>query len=83
MSDAEECGCNNTECGRCFPWANAPKPAAADRAEQAIDRACRATEKTIQKLLLDLENDILRGIDQVNVDTRNYANFTVDIVLKK
>lgn len=19
---ADECGCNNTECGRCFPWAN-------------------------------------------------------------
>ena len=25
--DPKECGCGNTECGRCFPWANARKSA--------------------------------------------------------
>jgi hypothetical protein len=59
------------------------KPITADRAEQAIERACKATEKTIQRLLLDLENDTLRAVEQVNVDTRNYANCAVDIVLRK
>ncbi|HWE19649.1 MAG TPA: hypothetical protein VG758_21110 [Hyphomicrobiaceae bacterium] len=59
------------------------KPVTADLAEQAIERACRSTEKTIQKLLLDLENDTLRRVAQVTVDTRNFANCAVDIVLEK
>lgn len=41
-----------------------------------------ALEKKIQKLLLDFENEHGHRIDRVEVDTRNYAACTVDVVLK-
>lgn len=45
--------------------------------EQAISEA----EKKIQKILLDLENDAGVKIDNVGVDTRNYANLAVEIYI--
>jgi hypothetical protein len=41
-----------------------------------------ALEKKIQKLLLDFEDEHGHRIDAVEVDTRNFANYTVSIFLK-
>lgn len=43
MTDTDECGCNNTECGRCFPWANAPK---ADRQVNIRSASYRIMDET-------------------------------------
>ena len=59
------------------------KPATADLAERAVETATKKAEDAIRRILLDLENDTLRHVDQVNVDTRNFANCDVDIILRK
>jgi hypothetical protein len=41
-----------------------------------------ALEKKIQKLLLDFADEHGHRIEAVNVDTRNYANYAVDIILQ-
>ena len=48
----------------------------------AIDVACRKAEKAIQKILIDLANDVRKDIDFVRIDTRNFANLAVEIFLK-
>lgn len=50
-----------------------------DRAEEAWQRV-RHAEKRIQRVLLDLEAIGLR-VDEVRVDTRNFANCSVEIFL--
>jgi hypothetical protein len=41
-----------------------------------------ALEKKIQKLLLEFEEEHGHRVDQVNVDTRNFANCTVEVQLR-
>jgi len=53
-----------------------------DAMERAIDVATDKAEKAIQKILLSLEHDTMRRVDQVNVDTRNFANCSVEIFLR-
>ena len=40
-------------------------------------------EDAIQRLLIDFVNRTGREIDHVRVDTRNFANLSVEIVLKE
>lgn len=47
----------------------------------AESMALTSAEKRIQRILLDLEEEAGKRIDQVNVDTRNYANCSVEIFL--
>lgn len=44
-----------------------------------IETACQEAEKRIQRTLLDLQEEVGARIDQVNVDTRNFANCGVEI----
>ena len=41
-----------------------------------------ALEKKIRQLLLDFEAEHGHRIDQVRVDTRNFANCAVEIILR-
>lgn len=43
--------------------------------EQALKRA----EDKIQKVLLDLQNETGERVDLVRVDTRNFANLSVEV----
>jgi hypothetical protein len=47
-----------------------------ERDRRVIVRA----QEAIQKILLDLMNDHAIKIDAVNVDTRNFANMSVEII---
>jgi hypothetical protein len=51
--------------------------------ERAIDVACAKAEKAIRKILLGLEHDTMRRVEQVNVDTRNFAECSVEIFFRK
>lgn len=53
------------------------------QAEEAgeIERLTKEAEKRIQRILLDLEEAAGWRIDQVRVDTRNFANCAVEIFL--
>jgi hypothetical protein len=57
--------------------------ATANCAERAIETATEKAETAIKRILIGLEEDTLRHVDQVNVDTRNFANLAVDIILKR
>lgn len=48
---------------------------------QTEEQIIKEAEKRIQRALLDLEEEVGKNIDQVNVDTRNYANCSVEIFL--
>ena len=48
-------------------------------AEDPVDRA----EKRIQRILAELEEETGRGIDDVQVDCRNFANLRTEIFLKE
>lgn len=50
-----------------------------DLAEEAWQRV-RHAEKRIQRILLDLEETGIR-VDEVRIDTRNFANCSVEIFL--
>ena len=44
--------------------------------------ACKALERAeakIQRILLDLEEETGEKVDLVNVDTRNFANLSVEV----
>lgn len=45
--------------------------------EMALEKA----EEDIQKILIDLENDIHVEIDSVEVDTRQFSNLRVQIIV--
>jgi hypothetical protein len=61
MSDADECGCGNTECGRCFPWANAPERGAVEKAiahfHEVSDELMSERCKTLEVALWQLANE--------------------------
>ncbi len=46
-----------------------------------IEEAVKVAEKAIQRILIDLENDFAVEIDQVQVDTRQFANLKPEIFL--
>ena len=50
--------------------------------EAEVNAACQSAEKAIQAILLQLDYDTRHTIDAVNVDTRTFGNYRVDIVLK-
>ena len=54
----------------------------ADADSHRIDALTDAAEKAIQKILRDLEDETFKSVDQVNVDTRNFANCATEIFLK-
>lgn len=45
------------------------------------EAALKRAEKRIQRIMIDLEEEVGKRIDHVEVDTRNFANFATDIVL--
>lgn len=47
-----------------------------------VAAARNRAEIAISKILRDLEMEIMRRIDAVDVDTRNFANLHVEIFLK-
>lgn len=49
--------------------------------DMTTEEMLEEAERRIQRLLLDLEEAAGKRIDQVNVDTRNYANCSVEIFL--
>jgi len=49
--------------------------------EAAIDAARAKAEIAIEKILLGLEYETMLRVDQVSVDTRNFANCDVEIFL--
>lgn len=51
--------------------------------EDTSDDARARAEIAIQKILLDLENETGREIDEVNVDTRNFASLNVEIFFEE
>lgn len=53
-----------------------------DAEQAAIDAATEKAEKQIQAILLGLEQDANRRVDQVNVDVRNFANRRTEIFLR-
>lgn len=50
--------------------------------ERAVDVATEKAEKAIQKILLSLEHDTMRRVDRIVIDTRNFANCSVEIFLR-
>lgn len=47
-----------------------------------VEGACDKAEKAIQKILLDLQDELGVRVVAANVDTRNYANCAVEIFVK-
>jgi hypothetical protein len=47
------------------------------------DAAVSKAEARIQKILIDLANDLELDIDHVRVDTRNFANLAVEILINE
>jgi hypothetical protein len=54
-----------------------------EEVEVAIDAATRKAERAIQGILLNLEHDTRRRVGHVRADTRNFANYAVEILLEK
>lgn len=50
--------------------------------EIAVEKRLEKIERAIQKLLIDFVADTGRQIDSVRVDTREYANLSVEVFLK-
>jgi hypothetical protein len=53
--------------------------------EQKINDALKRAEDRIQRIMLDLEDDLCESrvrVDHVNVDTRNFANFRTEILTR-
>jgi hypothetical protein len=51
----------------------------AEAVEVSIERARERAERAIQKILLDLEHDTNRRVRHVEADTRNFANYKVEL----
>ncbi len=51
--------------------------------EAAADHARAKAEIAIEKILQGLEHDTMLKIDQVEVDTRNFANLNVEIFFQE
>jgi len=51
--------------------------------EAAINDARAKAEIAIEKILMGLENDTGRRLDQVTIDTRNFANCDVEIFFRE
>jgi hypothetical protein len=47
-----------------------------------VARLVEDAEKRIQRILLELEEDVGRAVDEVEVDTRNYAQLRTEITLR-
>jgi len=47
------------------------------------DEQRRAAERSIQKILIDLEEETNEEIDAVQVDTRNFASLRTEIFFAK
>lgn len=47
------------------------------------DAAISEAERRIQTILIDLSNELELDIDDVMVDTRNFANLSVEILIRK
>lgn len=47
------------------------------------ERAIEKLQKDIQKLLLDFQEERGEEIEDVRVDTRNFANLSVEVLLKE
>ncbi|SHJ68727.1 hypothetical protein SAMN05444159_1233 [Bradyrhizobium lablabi] len=62
-----------------MPTPNLRSEAFLTATEKAVDNARAKAEIAIEKILLGLEHDTLLRIDQVQVDTRNFANCNVEI----
>jgi hypothetical protein len=50
---------------------------------EAIEVATAKAERAIQRILCNLENDTLLMVDQVTVDTRNFAQLRTEIHLRR
>lgn len=47
---------------------------------EAKDKALKQVERKIQAMILDLENQFGVEVESVRVDTRNFANRSVEII---
>jgi len=59
-----------------------PSEALITAAEAAANNARAKAEIAIEKILQGLEHDTMLKIDQVEVDTRNFANLNVEIFFR-
>lgn len=59
-----------------------PSKAFVDATEAAVDNARAKAEIAIEKILHDLEHATMLKIDQVQIDTRNFANLNVEIFFR-
>ena len=56
-----------------------PSAALTEAIEAAADNARAKAEIAIERILQGLEHDTMLKIDQVQIDTRNFANLNVEI----
>lgn len=59
-----------------------PSEALKSAMQSAADNARAKAEIAIEKILHGLEHDTMLKIDQVQVDTRNFANLNVEIFFR-
>jgi hypothetical protein len=59
-----------------------PSEALKSAIQAAADNARAKAEIAIEKILHGLEHDTMLKIDQVQVDTRNFANLNVEIFFR-
>lgn len=59
-----------------------PSEALKSAMQAAADNARAKAEIAIKKILHGLEHDTMLKIDQVQVDTRNFANLNVEIFFR-